>query len=125
MFALSTVHYRFLKSFAVVFYLGLEYMFGHDSTYLRPIWEAPAWLPASLQESLTAEFPLPEDAGYLRRVLHVFFVPTPPGALPDWLKVAAIPVSMFLIAARFFGHAVVFAGMAIRGEAFHEETGVH
>lgn len=110
---------------AVVLYLGYEYMFGPDSTYIRPVWDAPHWLPDATRTMLEDDFPLPHDAPLVRRVLHVFLAPTEPGALPDWLKVAAIPVSMGLICLRFLGHVVVFVRMALRGESFSESTGAH
>lgn len=124
--AFNAVSYLVAAAFtAIVLYLGIEYMFGHDSTYLRPVWDAPTWLPAGLRTSLMEDFPLPDDASIFRRALQVFFVPNEPGELPDWLKVAAIPFSMFLICVRFVGHAVVFARMAARGEEFHEVAGSH
>lgn len=108
----------------LVFYLGFIYLFGIDSSYMRPIWDPPGWLPAALQESMKV-YPLPDDASIIRRVMQVVFVPTSPGEIPDWFKVAAIPVSMLLIMIRFFGHALVFARMAARGEEFNEHGGVH
>ncbi len=110
---------------ATVFYLGFIYMLGADSAYLRPIWNAPAWLPESMREMLMAEFPLPDDASVFRRAMQVLFAPSEPGELPDWLKVAAIPVSMFLICVRFLGHAIVFGRMGARGESYSEDLGVH
>ena len=110
---------------AVVFYLGFIYMFGPDSTYLRPIWDPPTWLPESLRTTLSEDFPLPEDASFVRRALQVVFAPSEPGELPDWLKVAAIPVSMGFIFLRFIGHAFVFARMGMRGEEFVEQAGTH
>lgn len=124
--AFNAVSYLVAAAFtAVVLYLGYIYMFGPDSTYLRPIWDAPQWLPESTRQMLLTEFPLPEDASFWRRLLQVIFAPSEPGAVPDWLKVMAIPVSMGLVAMRFIGHAIVFIGMAIRGESFSETVGVH
>lgn len=109
----------------LVLYLGVEYIFGHDSTYIRPVWDLPTWLPESLRTMLVEDFPLAEDASLWRRFLQVAFVPSEPGELPDWLKVAAIPVSMLLVTLRFLGHCVVFGRMALAGEAFHEVGGTH
>ncbi|MFU8806262.1 MAG: hypothetical protein ACNA8W_20795, partial [Bradymonadaceae bacterium] len=97
---------------------------GIDSSYMKPIWDAPSWMPTGLQEQLQV-YPLPDDASAFRRMLQVAFAPSEPGEVPDWLKVAAIPVSMFLILIRFLGHSFVFARMAIRGEEFSEHMGVH
>lgn len=110
---------------AIVLYLGYIYIFGADSTYLRPIWDAPSWLPESTRTELMEGFPLPEDASAFRRAMQVFFAPSEPGELPDWLKVAAIPVSMLLICVRFVGHAIVFARMGLAGESYTEELGAH
>ena len=110
---------------ALVVYLGYIYVLGPDSTYLRPIWEAPSWLPQDVQTTLIQDFPLPEDASVGRRAMQVFFAPSEPGEIPDWLKVMAIPVSLGLMCIRFIGHAVVFTAMALRGESFNETTGVH
>lgn len=110
---------------SIVLYLGYIYIFGSDSTYLRPIWDAPAWLPEGMRTMLMEDFPLPDDASAFRRAMHVFFAPSEPGELPDWLKVAAIPVSMGLICIRFLGHAIVFGRMGMRGESFSEELGAH
>ncbi|MBA2663508.1 MAG: TRAP transporter small permease [Bradymonadaceae bacterium] len=109
---------------ALVFYLGFIYLFGEDSAYLRPIWEAPGWMPTAWQESLRT-FPLPDDAGFIRRIAQVVFGPSEPGEVPDWLKVLSIPTAMALIVIRFVGHAVVFGRMALRGESFSETTAVH
>jgi TRAP-type C4-dicarboxylate transport system permease small subunit len=109
---------------AMVFYLGFVYLFGIDSSYMRPIWEAPSWLPQGLQEELKV-YPLPDDASMPRRIMQVVFAPSHSGDIPDWLKVAAIPVSMLLIMIRFLGHSVVFAKMAIRREEFSEQGGLH
>lgn len=108
-----------------VLYLGWIYIFGADSTYLRPIWDAPAWLPEGTRKMLMEDFPLAPDASAYRRAMQVLFAPTEPGELPDWLKVAAIPVSMFLICLRFIGHSVVFTQMALRGEEFSEAMETH
>ena len=122
----NAVSYTFAAVFTgLIFYLGVTYLFGHESSYLRPIWDVPAWLPAAWQAELTSGFPLAEDASLLRRMGQVFFAPSEPGEIPDWLKALAVPVSMFLIMVRFLGHALVFARMGLRGEAFVEETGGH
>lgn len=105
-------------------YLGFIYLFGPDSSYLVPIWEPPSWLPTALQEQLKT-FPLPEDASAFSRVLHVFFSPSQPGEVPDWLKVLAIPVSMALIVVRFLGHSFAFARMAARGEHYEDIPEAH
>ncbi len=110
---------------AVVLYLGYIYIFGPDSTYIRPIWEAPAWLPEGLKTTLTSEFPLPDDAPLWRRALQVFFAPSEPGEIPDWLKVMAIPVSLLFITIRFLGHAFAFTRMGLRKESFSEMMGAH
>lgn len=110
---------------AVVCYLGYIYIFGPDSTYIRPIWDAPGWLPEAMQQTLTTDFPLPDDASVWRRAIQVFFSSGEPGEIPDWLKVLAIPVSFFLITVRFIGHAFVFARMAVRKESFSESLGAH
>lgn len=110
---------------SLVVYLGYIYILGPDSTYLRPIWEAPTWLPQSMQTTLVQDFPLADDASLGRRAMQVFFAPSEPGEIPDWLKVLAIPVSLGLMCVRFLGHSFVFARMAIRGESFNESTGVH
>lgn len=124
--AFNAVSYFAAATFSgIVFYLSYIYMFGPDSTYLAPIWEAPTWLPQSMQEELTSGFPLPEDASFLRRFMQVIFAPGEPGEVPDWLKVLAIPVSFFLITARFLGHTVVFATMALRKEVFIESVEAH
>ncbi len=124
--AFNAVSYLVAAAFtAIVLYLGFEYMLGHDSTYIRPIWDAPAWLPEGTRATLVEDFPLADDASVYRRFLQVIFVPPEPGELPDWLKVAAIPVSMGLVALRFLGHAVVFGKMALDGEEFHEVAGTH
>jgi TRAP-type C4-dicarboxylate transport system permease small subunit len=109
----------------VVFYLGVLYLFGPESSYIRPIWDAPGWLPASLQSELVEGFPLSQDASLIRRAMQVFFAPSEPGEIPDWFKALAIPVSMALIMFRFLGHAVVFALMGLRGEEFVEDLGAH
>lgn len=106
----------------IVFYLGYIYMFGPDSSYLRPIWDVPGWIPVGLREQLLNEFPVPADASFFRRALQVLFAPSEPGELPDWLKAAAIPVSMLLIGSRFLGHSLSFARMAFRGEVFEENV---
>lgn len=110
---------------ATVLYLGYIYIFGPDSTYIRPVWDPPGWLPETTRTMLSEDFPLPDDAPLHRRALHVFLAPTDPGALPDWLKVAAIPVSMGLVCLRFLGHVVVFARMGLRGESFEETMEAH
>lgn len=109
---------------AVVSYLGFVYLFGADSSYMVPIWEVPEWLPASMAEQVKT-FPIPEDASITTRVLHVVFSPSPPGTVPDWLKVLSIPVSMALIVIRFVGHSVAFGRMALRGEKYEEATEAH
>jgi TRAP-type C4-dicarboxylate transport system permease small subunit len=122
----NAVSYLVAAAFtATVLYLGYEYIFGPDSTYIRPVWDAPDWLPETTRTMLEEDFPPPPDASLYRRALHVFLAPTEPGALPDWLKVAAIPVSMGLVCLRFLGHVVVFARMGIRGESFTETTEAH
>jgi TRAP-type C4-dicarboxylate transport system permease small subunit len=122
----NTLSYTVAAGFTgVVFYLGVLYLFGPESSYIRPIWEVPAWLPASLQSELIEGFPLAQDASLFRRALQVFFAPSEPGEIPDWLKALAIPVSMALIMLRFLGHAIVFAGMGLRGEEFVEDLGGH
>jgi TRAP-type C4-dicarboxylate transport system permease small subunit len=108
----------------VIAWLGIEYMFGHSSSYLVPVFEVPTWLPASWQAMLQ-EFPLPRDASLFNRFLHVVFAPGEPGELPDWLKVAVIPLSFILITIRFIGHAIAFGIMAARGEEFVESLEVH
>lgn len=124
--AFNAISYLVAAAFTgVVLYLGYIYIFGSDSTYLRPIWDAPAWLPESTRQMLMTDFPLSEDASFWRKFLQVVFAPSEPGEVPDWLKVLAIPVSMLLICLRFLGHAFVFARMAVRGESFSEATGVH
>lgn len=110
---------------AVVLYLGYIYMFGPDSTYIRPIWDAPSWLPEGLRQTLMSDFPLPDDTPLWRRSLQVLFAPSEPGEIPDWLKVMAIPVSFLFITIRFLGHAFTFARMGMRGESFSEQMGVH
>jgi TRAP-type C4-dicarboxylate transport system permease small subunit len=109
---------------AAIFYLGFHYLFGADSSYMMPVWEVPSWLPESMAESVKT-FPIPEDASFTTRFLHVFFSPSQPGEVPDWLKVLSIPVSMALICIRFLGHSVAFGGMALRGEEFEEFTEAH
>jgi TRAP-type C4-dicarboxylate transport system permease small subunit len=108
----------------VVCYLGLLYLFGADSSYLKPIWEAPGWAPASLAAELET-FPLPQDASMARRALHVVFSPSEPGEPPDWLKVLAIPLSFFLITVRFLGHVLAFGKIAAAGETFSDGLEVH
>ena len=110
---------------SVIVYLGFIYLFGHDSSYLKPINEAPNWMPSTLQATLENDFPLKEDAGIFRRMVQVFFASSEPGELPDWLKAGAVPISMFLIAIRFLGHSINFAGMAKRGDLFVDEQGGH
>ncbi len=110
---------------SIIVYLGFIYLFGHDSSYLKPINEAPSWMPASFQATLVNDFPLKEDAGVFRRMVQVFYASSEPGELPDWLKAGAVPISMFLIAVRFLGHSINFAGMAKRGEIFVDEIGGH
>ncbi|MGM0557412.1 MAG: TRAP transporter small permease [Myxococcota bacterium] len=109
---------------ATIFYLGFIYLFGKDSAYLVPIWDVPEWLPATLQEELRT-FPVPDDASAFTRMLHVFFAPSQPGEVPDWLKVLAIPVSMALIVVRFLGHSFAFARMAVRGEEYEDIPEAH
>jgi hypothetical protein len=109
---------------AVIAYLGFEYLFGKDSSYLVPVFEVPTWLPGSWQAHLN-EFPVPDDAGALPRVLHVVFAPGEPGELPDWLKVAVIPISFLLITLRFIGHALAFGKMAVSGEEYVEHVEAH
>ena len=109
----------------IVFYLSYIYMFGSDSTYLTPIWDAPHWLPEGLRTELMSGFPLPDDAPFTRRFMQVIFSPGEPGEVPDWLKVLAIPVSFFLITARFLGHSIVFARMAAAKEEFVESMEAH
>ncbi len=109
----------------MVFYLSYIYMFGSDSTYLTPIWNAAAWLPESVRQDLMSGFPLPDDASFYRRAMQIVFSPSEPGEVPDYLKVLAIPVSFFLITARFLGHSIVFARMAARHESFDENMGAH
>lgn len=122
----NMVSYLFAAAFtAIIFYLGFIYILGADSTYLRPVWDPPTWLPEATRTMLVDEFPLPADASTWRRALQVFFAPSEPGELPDWLKVAAIPVSMALVCVRFFGHAIAFAMMGARGEEFVEQMGTH
>lgn len=124
--AFNAVSYFAAATFSgIVFYLSYIYMFGADSTYIAPIWEAPTWLPQSIQEELTSGFPLPEDASFVRRFMQVVFSTGEPGEVPDWLKVLAIPVSFFLITARFLGHTLVFGMMAIRREEFVESVEAH
>jgi C4-dicarboxylate transporter DctQ subunit len=124
--AFNAVSYTVAAIFTgVVLYLGYIYMFGADSTYLRPIWDAPGWLPEATRQTLMTEFPLPDDASFGRRFMQVIFAPSEPGEVPDWLKVMAIPFSMALVAIRFLGHAFVFARMAMRGESFNETAGAH
>ena len=121
----NAVSYLVSATFSgVVCYLGLLYIFGPDSSYLKPIWEPPTWLPASTQELLKV-FPVPQDASMLRRALHVLFSPGEPGEPPDWLKVLAIPLSFFLITVRFLGHTIAFARMALAHETFQEGLEVH
>lgn len=122
----NAVSYLLAAAFTtIVVYLGFIYMVGPDSTYLRPIWDAPGWLPDSTRTMLMEEFPLPQDASTWRRAMQVVFAPSEPGELPDWLKVAAIPISMLLVCVRFLGHAFVFARMGLNGESFSEEMGAH
>lgn len=109
---------------AVVCYLGFIYLFGADSSYMVPIWDVPGWLPESMAEAVKT-FPIPDDAPITTRVLHVVFSPSPPGTVPDWLKVLSIPVSMALIVIRFLGHSVAFGMMALRGEEYAEVTEAH
>jgi TRAP-type C4-dicarboxylate transport system permease small subunit len=109
---------------ATICYLGFIYLFGADSSYMVPVWEVPSWLPESMAESVKT-FPIPEDASITTRILHVVFSPSQPGAVPDWLKVLAIPVSMTLIVIRFVGHSTAFGRMALRGEKFEEVTETH
>ncbi len=109
----------------MVFYLSYIYMFGPDSTYLTPIWDAAAWLPESTRQELMTGFPLPDDASFYRRAMQVVFSPSEPGEVPDYLKVLAIPVSFFLITVRFLGHSIVFARMAARHESFDESVEAH
>jgi TRAP-type C4-dicarboxylate transport system permease small subunit len=109
----------------IVFYLSYIYMFGPDSTYLTPIWDAAAWLPESTRQELMTGFPLPDDASFYRRAMQVVFSPSEPGEVPDYLKVLAIPVSFFLITVRFLGHSIVFARMAARHESFDESMEAH
>jgi TRAP-type C4-dicarboxylate transport system permease small subunit len=108
----------------VIAWLGIEYLFGHNSSYMVPVFEVPTWLPSAWQAMLQ-EFPLPPDASLFNRVLHVAFAPGEPGELPDWLKVAVIPLSFTLITIRFLGHSIVFGMMAVRGEEFVEQLEVH
>lgn len=123
--AFNVVSFTVAAAFsAVIALLGFEYLFGHSSSYLVPVFEVPTWLPASWQAMLQ-EFPLAPDASVLNRVLHVVFAPREPGELPDWLKAAVIPLSFFLITIRFIGHAIAFAIMASRGEEFVETLEVH
>lgn len=110
---------------SIIVYLGFIYLFGHDSSYLKPINDAPNWMPSAFQATLENDFPLKEDAGVFRRMIQVFFASSEPGELPDWLKAGAVPISMFLIAVRFLGHSITFAGMAKRGEIFVDEMGGH
>jgi TRAP-type C4-dicarboxylate transport system permease small subunit len=121
----NAVSYLVAAAFtAMIFYLGYVYLFGNDSSYMLPIWEAPEWLPQSIADDLTT-FPIPEDASIVRRVLQVIFGPDQPGEVPDWLKVLSIPVSMALIVIRFLGHTFAFGRMALRGEEFDDTPGAH
>lgn len=104
----------------VLCYLGFMYLFGPDSNYLKPIWEAPAWLPGFVAEAVPTG-PLPDDAGLVDRMLNVVFNRYEPGEIPDWLKVMAIPVSAALMVMRFLGHAAAFAVMAWNHETFEEQ----
>ncbi len=122
----NTASYLAAAAFsAVVLYLSFEYIFGFQSSYIKPIWEVPSWMPAGMKDELINGYPLPEDASAFRRALQVFFAPSEPGEIPDWLKVLAIPVSFLLITLRFIGHAVVFARMGIAGESYSEVAGGH
>lgn len=122
----NTASYLAAAAFSgLVLYLSVEYIFGFDSSYIKPVWDVPGWLPASLQEELTTGYPLSEDASLFRRALQVVFAPSEPGEIPDWLKVSAIPVSFLLITIRFLGHAFVFARMGMAGESFSENGGTH
>lgn len=109
---------------ATFFYLGYLYVFGPSSGYLNPIWEAPAWLPGFLQDMVPVG-PPPEEMPLYDRILNVVFGRSPPGEVPDWLKVLSIPTAMVLVVIRFLGHAVVFARMAMRGESFEESAEAH
>jgi TRAP-type C4-dicarboxylate transport system permease small subunit len=108
----------------IVFYLSFIYMFDAGSTYIRPIWDLPTWLPQGFQEQLQV-WPVPDNASVFERIARVLLAPGEPGEPPDWLKVLAIPVSFFLITLRFGVHALTFAAMAVRKEEFVEALEVH
>lgn len=108
----------------IIFYLSYIYIFDVQSTYIRPIWEFPGWVPAGLQETLQV-WPPPEDAGLFERIMRVVLSPIESGEPPDWLKVLAIPVAFALITIRFGMHAFVFLRMALRKESFEEAVEVH
>jgi len=109
---------------AIVFYLSYIYIFDVQSTYIRPLWEFPGWLPSGLKEQVQV-WPVPENASVFERTLRVFLDMGEPGEPPDWLKVLAIPVAFFLITMRFAMHAFTFGMMAVRKEEFDESVGVH